>query len=98
MSGRPGRAGRSGRARVVTAAFLAGLVAGVVLWSMQMRRSRRALFGASLVSRLAALGHLAGQPGVETARLLTEYVRWETRPMLRRRAERILNRMQRSLV
>ena len=89
---------RAGRARVVTAAFLAGLVGGVVLWSMQIRRSRRALFGASPVRRLAALGHLAGQPGVETARLLTEYVRWESRPMLRRRAERILNRMQRSLV
>ena len=96
MSG--ARTARAGRARVVTAAFVAGLVAGAVLWSVQIRRSRRALFGASPVRRLAALGHLAGQPGVETARLLTEYVRWETRPMLRKRAERILNRMQRSLV
>lgn len=89
---------RSSRARVMTAAFLGGLVAGAVIWSMQISRSRRALFAASPVRRLAALGHLAGQPGVETARLLTEYVRWETRPMLRKRAERILNRMQRSLV
>lgn len=82
----------------VTAGFVAGLVAGMVVWSIQMRRSRRALFSASPMRRLAALGHLAGQPGVDTARLLTEYLRWESRPMLRRRAERILGRMQRHLV
>ena len=88
----------SSRSRLVTTGFVAGLVAGVVVWSMQIRRSRHALFGPSPVRRLAALGHLAGQPGVETAQLLAEYVRWETRPMLRRRAERILSRMQRRLV
>ena len=88
----------SSRSRLVTTGFVAGIVAGMVAWSMQIQRSRRALFGASPVRRLAALGHLAGQPGVETAQLLTEYVRWETRPILRRRAERILSRMRRRLV
>ena len=88
----------SSRSRLVGLGFIAGIVAGMVVWSTQMQRSRRALFGPSPVRRLAALGHLAGQPGVETAQLLTEYVRWETRPMLRRRAERILGRMQRRLV
>ena len=86
------------RSRLVTAGFVAGIVAGVVVWSLQIRRSRRDLFAASPVRRLAALGHLAGQPGLESAQLLTEYVRWETRPMLRRRAERILGRMQGRLV
>lgn len=86
------------RRHLVTAGFVAGMVAGMVVWSVQMRRSRRALFSTSAVRRLAALGHLAGQPRVETARLLTEYVRWEKRPMLRKRAERLLSRMQRHLV
>ncbi len=86
------------RRNLVTAGFVAGVVAGLVVWSLQIRRSSHALFSPSPVRRLAALGHLAGQPGVETARLLTEYVRWEKRPILRRRAERLLSRMQRHLV
>lgn len=86
-----------GSSRVVATAFITGLVAGVLVWSMQIRSSRRALFGRSPVRRLAALGHLAGQRGVESAQLLAEYVRWETQPMLRRRAERILSRMERHL-
>lgn len=86
-----------GRSRLVATAFVTGLVAGVVVWSMQIRRSRRGLFSRSPVRRLAALGHLAGQAGAESAQLLTDYLRWETRPMLRRRAERILSRMERHL-
>lgn len=79
---------------VVTAAFVGGLVVGALVWSSQMRRCRRDLFGPSRIGRLAALGHLSGQPGVETARLLLEYLRWESEPGLRRRAERLLERMQ----
>jgi hypothetical protein len=82
----------------VTAGFVSGVVAGLVLWSMQMRRSRRELFSPSAVKRLAALGYLSGQPSLETAQLLTEYGRWEKHPMLRQRAERLLKRMQRRLV
>lgn len=78
----------------VTAAFFGGLVVGALAWGGQMRRCRRDLFGPNRIGRLAALGHLSGQPGVETARLLLEYVRWETEPLLRRRAERLLERMQ----
>jgi hypothetical protein len=85
------------RGRLVMTAFMTGLVAGVVVWSMQIRRSRRGLFSRSPVRRLAALGHIAGQAGVESAQLLADYLRWETRPMLRRRAERILSRMERHL-
>jgi hypothetical protein len=88
----------SSSSRLATLGFLAGIAVGMVVWSLQIQRSRRALFSPSPVRRLAALGHLAGQPGVETAQLLTEYVRWETRSMLRRRAERILGRMKRRLV
>jgi hypothetical protein len=63
-----------------------------------MRRCRRDLFSPNAMRRYAALGYLAGHPGLETAQLLTEYVRWETKPLLRRRGERLLRRMHRYLV
>jgi len=81
----------------VTAAFLGGLVLGAVVWSSQIRRSRRGLFSKSPVRRLAALGYLGGRPGVETARILTDYVGWERHPLLRRRAEFVLRRMRSAL-
>lgn len=81
----------------VTAAFLGGLVLGAVVWSNQIRRSRRDLFSRSPVRRLAALGYLSGQPGVDTARILTEYVGWERHPLLRRRAQLALRRVRAGL-
>ncbi|HXT14028.1 MAG TPA: hypothetical protein VN706_00260 [Gemmatimonadaceae bacterium] len=78
----------------VTAGFLGGLVLGAVVWSTQIRRSRRELFSPRPLKRLAALGHLAGQPGLDSARILTDYLGWEREPALRRRAERLLRRMQ----
>ena len=81
----------------VTAAFLGGLVLGAVVWRNQIRRSRRALFSKSPVRRLAALGYLSGQPGVDTARILAEYVGWERHPLLRRRAELALRRVRAGL-
>jgi hypothetical protein len=82
----------------MTAGFVGGVVAGLVLWSVQMRRCRRDLFSPSGVKRLAALGYLGGQPSLENAQLLTEYVRWEQQPVLRKRAERLLKRMHGRLV
>jgi hypothetical protein len=81
-------------AKAVTAGFLGGLIIGLLVWSTQIRRCRRDLFSKSPVRRLAALGYIGGRPGVDAARLLTEYVSWERRPILRRRAERLLRRMQ----
>jgi len=49
------------------------------------------------VRRLAALGHLSGQPTVATAHLLREYIAWEPRPMLRGRAVRLLKHVERAL-
>ncbi|HTI62427.1 MAG TPA: hypothetical protein VL524_02890 [Gemmatimonadaceae bacterium] len=80
-------------AKAVTAGFLSGLVVGAVVWSTQIRRSRRELFSRNPVRRLAALGYLSGQPGLDTARILTEYVRWERDPALRKRGERLLRRV-----
>ncbi len=82
----------------LTAAFVGGVIAGLVVWSTQVHRSRRDLFNRNALRRLAALGYLAGNPGVETARLLNDYLRWETKPALRKRAERLLSRMERHLV
>ena len=77
----------------VTVGFLGGLLLGAVVWSAQIRRSPRELFSPSPVNRLAALGHLAGQPGLDSARILTDYLGWERDPALKRRAERLLRRM-----
>lgn len=78
------------RTKAVTIGFLGGLVLGAVVWSAQIRRSRRELFSRSPWRRLAALGYLSGQPGLETARLLTDYVGWERHPALLRRGRSVL--------
>jgi hypothetical protein len=81
-------------ARLAAFAFLGGLAAGMIVWGTQVERSRRELFSRSPLRRLAALGFLAGRPGQETARLLADYVNWETRPVLRRRGQVLLRRME----
>ena len=83
--------------KAVTAGFLGGLIIGLLVWSTQIRRCRRDLFSRSPVRRLAALGYISGRPSIDAARLLTEYVSWERRPSLRRRAEKLLRRMQEKL-
>ena len=88
------RRAKWGDTKAVTAGFFGGLIIGLLVWSTQMQRCRRDLFSRSPVRRLAALGYIGGRPSVETARLLTDYVSWERRPTLRRRAERLLQRMQ----
>jgi hypothetical protein len=82
------------RSRLAGIGFLGGFAAGLVLWAAQVQRSRRDLFSRSAVRRLAALGYLGGQPGVETAQLLTDYVKWEARPALRKRGQHLLRRME----
>ena len=81
------------RMRLVGLGFIGGFAAGLAIWGTQVQRSKRDLFSRSPVRRLAALGFLGGKPGVETSRLLADYVRWETRPALRKRGQRLLRRM-----
>jgi hypothetical protein len=66
----------------------------MVVWSVQMSRCRRDLFNTNPIKRLAALGYLVGQgvSNIDDVHLLTEYVRWEKHPLLRRRGERLLKR------
>jgi hypothetical protein len=85
------------RREAVAAGFIGGLILGAVVWSAQIHRSRRELFSRNPVKRLAALGSLSAHPGLDTARILTEYVGWERHPGLRRRGERLLRRVQSNL-
>lgn len=84
--------GRAGWAFV--GAALAGVATGWSLTQQRIRAHRRDLFSRHPLRRLAALGYLAGGHGVETVRLLRDYVAWEPQPMLRRRGERILRSME----
>ena len=86
------------RTWVFGTAALVGLAAGWFLAQQRIERHRRDLFSRRPLRRIAALGYLAGQGGIETARLLRDYVAWEPQPMLRRRGESLLRRVQASLV
>lgn len=74
--------------------FLGGLTIGVVLWSQQLHRSKHDLFSSNAVRRLAALGYLSGRPSIDNARLLRDYILWERRPLLRRRAAQVLRQVE----
>ena len=76
--------------RGLAAGFVMGAVAGILVWTRQQHVDRRALFSRNPLRRLAALGYLRARPSVENARLLSDYVKWESRPMLRRRGEVLL--------
>jgi len=82
---------------MVTAGFLGGVLAGALVWATQMRRYRRDLFSSSPIRRLAALGYLSGNPTLDSARVLRDYIRWESRPALRRRGELVLRRLELNL-
>jgi hypothetical protein len=46
---------------------------------------------------LAALGYLRSYPNVDNVLLLRDYLAWEQRPMLRKRASAVLEGMEREL-
>jgi hypothetical protein len=84
--------GPKGRALAVGLGLGAAL--GAVLAKQSMGRHRRDLFSAHPLRRLSALGYLNGHPSVEAVRLLRDYLAWEQHPMLRRRAQGIVRRME----
>jgi hypothetical protein len=64
----------------------------------QIARHRRELFSSHPMRRLAALGYLGGREAtVDTIRLLRDFVAWEPRPLIRRRAAVLLARMEQQL-
>lgn len=80
--------------RYASVGFVAGFALGIVLWNQQLHRHRRGLFSKHPVRRWVALSYLSARPTVDTARLLRDYIHWETRPALRRRGENVLRRME----
>jgi hypothetical protein len=82
---------------VFAGALLVGASAGWLMAQRRLSYHRRDLFSPRPLRRLAALGFLAGQHEVETVRLLRDYLAWERQPMLRRRAEAIVRRMEATL-
>ena len=78
----------------VLAAAALGTVAAWVIRD-QIRRHSRDLFSSSFLRRLAALGYLAkADTSVDHINLIKDFVAWEPRRTLRRRARAILARME----
>ncbi|MFW6202639.1 MAG: hypothetical protein ACOC8B_08670 [Gemmatimonadota bacterium] len=72
---------------------------GALVVRDQMSRHRRDLFSPHPLRRLAALGYLAGREAtVDAVQLLRDFIAWEQRPILRRRATSILERFEEELV
>ena len=81
---------------LLTAGAVAAL--GALLVRDQISRHQRDLFSPHPLRRLAALGYLGGRPAsVDNILLLRDFLAWERRPLLRRRATTLLARMQSSL-
>lgn len=82
-------------------AIMFGIAAGTALgWFLAQRhidRHREDLFSPRPLRRLAALGNLKAADGVETVRLLRDYLEWERHPVLRRRATAIVRRLEAAL-
>ena len=85
------------RSRLVALGFVSGFAAGLVVWSREQHARRRDQLGRRPTRRYAALSYLRGQRTLETARLLKDYIRWEQRADFKRRARRLLDRVERQL-
>jgi hypothetical protein len=83
--------------RLLALGFVGGFAAGILLWSREQHARKRDLFNARPMRRFAALSYLRGQRTPETASLLRDYIRWEQRDDLKRRARRLLDRVERQL-
>ncbi len=83
--------------KAVLLTFGLGAVLGSVLAQQSMGRHREDLFSGRPLRRLSALGYLSGHPSVEAVRLLYDYLAWEEHPLLRRRADGIVRRMETKL-
>ena len=83
--------------RFVALGFLGGFAVGVLLWSREQHVRKRDLFSTRPMRRYAALSYLRGRRTPETASLLRDYIRWEQRDDFKRRARRLLDRVERQL-
>ena len=79
------------------AGFFGGVAVGAAVGEGLLAGGRRGLFSGSPMRRYAAVSYLGARPSVDTARLLRDYVRWESHPLLRRRARRVLAALEAAL-
>ena len=85
-------------ALITAGAVLAAGVALTFVVRDQLSRARRDLFSPHAVRRLAALSHLTrADASVDLVNLLRDFISWEPRPLLRKRARTVLERMQTEL-
>jgi hypothetical protein len=70
---------------------------GIFLARDQMQRHRADLFSPHPLRRLAALGYLRSNPAVDDVPLLRDYLAWEERPLLLKRATAILTGLEEAL-
>jgi hypothetical protein len=82
---------------ILAIGFVGGLLTGATLWSRLVDTNRRGLFSPHPVKRFAAVSYLGAHPSVDTVRLLRDYILWESQPLLRRRARRVLRAVEASL-
>lgn len=84
-------------AGIVALGALAVAALGVFVARDQMVRHRRDLFSPHPLRRLAALAYLRQRPEVDNVMLLRDFLAWEERPLLRKRAAAILEEMEEDL-
>jgi hypothetical protein len=78
----------------VVAAAAAGAIAALIIRD-QVTRHQRDLFSPHALRRLAALGHMGrSEASVDNIRLLRDFIAWEPRKWLRKRAQAIVERME----
>lgn len=79
-------------------AVMGAAVLGALLVRDQISRHRRDLFSPHPLRRLAALEYIGGAPtSVDLVLLMRDFIAWEPRPLLKKRASAILARMEESL-
>ncbi|MGQ0703361.1 MAG: hypothetical protein ACT4PM_09555 [Gemmatimonadales bacterium] len=88
---------KGARSGAFTLAALLGFGAGWALAQRYLHRHQTALFSPHRRRRHAALGYLAGRPTPENVRLLKDYLAWESHPILKRRASRVVRELTRTL-
>lgn len=79
-------------------AVAAAATLGALLVRDQISRHQRDLFSPHPLRRLAALGYVGGRTAsVDLVLLLRDFIAWEARPLIRKRAVAVLERMQETL-
>ena len=85
-------------AGVTLLVIAAAAALGALLVRDQISRHRRDLFSPHPLRRLAALGFLGSAPAsVDLVLLLRDFSAWETRPLLKKRALAVIERMEEAL-